>query len=54
MLSQDELAQLDWADIAYVDLKLRGREWDPGRIKARVKEIYITLAPNDLYEKYGI
>lgn len=54
ILGQDELSQLDWADIAYVDLKLRGREWDPGRIKARVKEIYITLAPNDLYEKYGI
>ena len=53
-LEEEDLSQLDGADIEKADLFLRGSEWEPGRIKAYLKELYVTVKPNALREKYGI
>ncbi len=51
-LTEDMIAVLDYAEIEYVDLIINPREWEPGRIKAYLKAIYVTIREDELEMKY--
>ena len=52
-LNEDTIGLLDNADIANVDVVIRPHEWDPGRIKAYVKEMHVTLEESAFAHKYS-
>lgn len=51
-LTEDNLHLLDEANILYVDVTLRDREWEPGRHKAYVDTMYAVVQENRFAEKY--
>lgn len=52
-LSEDLCELIDYADIENVDLIIRPREWEPGRIKAYLKSIYVTIHEDRFQLKYA-
>jgi hypothetical protein len=53
-LSEKTVGILDRRDIEKVDGAIRGREWEPGRIKAYCVELWCTVKPRSRFaEKYG-
>ena len=52
VLNEQTVNLLDTAEIANVDLIVRPYEWEPGRIKAYVKTMYVVLEEDELEKKY--
>lgn len=52
-LDEETVGQLDHADITNVDVVIRPREWEPGRIKAYVKEMHVMLEESAFAHKYA-
>lgn len=56
LLTEDNVAMIDWADILKVDLTIRPREYNvAGRrgIKAYLKTMYVTIEQDDLAKDYA-
>lgn len=52
LLNEETIGNLDVAEISNVDLIVRPYEWEPGRIKAYVKTMYVTIEEDELEKKY--
>lgn len=55
-LGQDEVGVLDWVDISYVDLIIRGYEWEVNGnsgVKPYLQSIYVVLNESELDIKYA-
>lgn len=52
-LDEETVGLLDHADITNVDVVIRPYEWEPGRIKAYVKEMHVTLEESAFAHKYN-
>jgi hypothetical protein len=52
MLTEETVSLLDTAEIKNVDLIIRPYEWEPGKVKAYVKTMYVTIEEDDLERKY--
>ena len=55
-LAEEDLYNLDSADIDRVSLTINPYEWSPGKIKAYVKNMYVYLKMDELdeeFENYG-
>lgn len=56
LLTEENIAVLDSAEIANVDLRVRGRVWgdeNKGGIKAYLEKMYVTVIPDELDAKYA-
>lgn len=53
IITEDLVGMLDYVEIAKVDLTIRPREWEPGRIKAYLKTMYVTIQEDYLELKYA-
>lgn len=53
ILDQDNVNELDWADLSNIDLIIKPREWEKGRIKAYLRCGYFTIEENELDRKYA-
>lgn len=51
-LTEETVGLLDTAEISNVDIIIRPYEWDPGKIKAYVKTMYVTIEEDELEKKY--
>lgn len=51
-LTDETVGILDAAELKNVDLIIRPREWEPGKIKAYLKCGYFTVEQNELDRKY--
>lgn len=52
VLDEEMVAILDTAEITNVDVVVRPFEWEPGRLKAYVKTMYVTIAEDEFESKY--
>lgn len=52
VLNEETVNLLDTAEISNVDLIVRPYEWEPGKVKAYVKTMYVTIVEDDLEKKY--
>ena len=56
-IGENEVGELDWADIVHVDLSIRPRFYDVnGRtgIKAYLSEMYVIISKSKFAAKYGV
>ena len=53
LLSQDNVGQLDTAEVIRVDLRIRPRRWGDNQIKAYVAKMYVTVEEDDLDAMYN-
>lgn len=51
-IHEEDVGSLDEANIVSVDVVLRDFEWEPGKHKAYVQELYVTVAENRFADKY--
>jgi len=54
VLDEDAVEILDGVNIKTVDLIARGREYEPGKLKAYLQSMYITIDEDYLEKKYAI
>lgn len=52
LLNEDTVGSLDIAEIDTVDIEIRPYEWEPGRISAYVKTMYVNVIQDDFASKY--
>ena len=52
-LDETTVASLDYAELESVDLIIRGREWEPGKVKAHLKTGYFTIHKDAFADKYN-
>lgn len=52
ILSEDSVSNLDWAEIDKADISIRPREYEPGKISAYLKTMYVTLVQDDFEDRY--
>lgn len=55
LLGEDDVKNLDWADIAKADVTIRPRLWDDHgtwRVKAYLKSLWVTIFEDELESKY--
>jgi hypothetical protein len=53
LIQEDMVELLDSVEIANVDLVVRPFEWDPGKIKAYLKSMYLTTVEDELENEYA-
>lgn len=51
VLNEDTVEELDDDEILSVDVRIRGREYEPGRIKAYAKVVYATVDEADPFAR---
>jgi hypothetical protein len=52
ILNEDSVSNLDWAEIDKADISIRPREYEPGKISAYLKTMYVTLVQDDFEDRY--
>lgn len=52
MLNETTIGELDYADIEKIDVALNPYEYATGKVSAYLDELYATLAPDPLGDKY--
>lgn len=52
-VDEDTIDNLDSADIVSADLVVRPYEWEPGRISAYLRELYVVIAEDYFGSKYA-
>lgn len=57
-LDENSIGELDYANIIHIDLTIRPRVWtddeDNKRIKAYLKNMYVTIEEEEFADKYGM
>lgn len=53
VITEELVDMLDYVEIGNVDLTIRPREWEPGRIKAYLKTMYVSIIEDYLELKYA-
>ena len=52
LLDEMTVGQLDYADILEVSVIVKGREWEPGKIKAFCRKMYVKIEEDEFEAEY--